>query len=100
MFRNPNLLALAHNQECQIRLPGICSNNPATVVSAHSNQLVHGKGGGLKAHDCYIAWACYQCHTELDQGNKFLYHQKVEFWQKGFERTLLQMWLLGLIKVA
>lgn len=100
MYRNQRLLDAARGQECQIRLPHICTNNPETVVAAHSNQLKHGKGGGLKAHDCFIAWACYDCHMELDQGNKFLYHEKCDYWQAGYERTMLQMFLLGILKVA
>lgn len=99
MFRSQRLLNAARGQECQINLPHVCTNNPETVVAAHSNQLRHGKGGGLKAHDCYIAWACYDCHTELDQGNKFRYDEKCEYWQRGFEKTLLQMYLQGIIKV-
>lgn len=82
-----------------VRIPNVCTNNFETVVAAHSNQLKHGKGGGLKAHDCYIAWACYACHAELDQG-KMRYEQKCDYWQAGFERTILQMFLLGIVKVA
>lgn len=100
MFRSNALLNAARGQECQINIPGVCTNNPETVVAAHSNQLKHGKGGGLKAHDCYIAWACYDCHMELDQGHKLRYEDKLEYWQRGFEKTVLQMWLLGLIKVV
>ena len=65
-----------------------------------AEQGQHGKGGGLKAHDCYIAWACYDCHMELDQGKKLRYDQKCDYWQAGFERTILQMFLLGILKVA
>jgi hypothetical protein len=68
MYRSKRLLDAARGQECMVQIPGICTNNPETVVAAHSNQLRHGKGGGLKAHDCFIAWACYSCHAELDQG--------------------------------
>lgn len=100
MYRSRRLLDCAKGQECTINFPGVCNNNPETVVAAHSNQLRHGKGGGLKAHDCYIAWACYACHMELDQGNKFRYDEKNEYWQKGFEKTILQMFLQQLIKVG
>lgn len=99
MYRNRKLLDAAQGQECQIRILNVCTNNPHTVVAAHSNQLKHGKGGGLKAHDCFIAWACYDCHMELDQGHKLRYEQKIEYWQKGFENTILQMFLLGILEV-
>jgi len=98
MYRSKRLLDAARGQECMVRIPNVCNNNPETVVAAHSNQLKHGKGGGLKAHDCYVAWACYACHAELDQG-KMRYEQKCEYWQAGFERTILQMFLQGIVKV-
>ncbi len=72
-----------------MRIPDVCNGNPETVVAAHSNQYVHGKGGALKAHDCFVAWACSDCHRELDQGNQLNYEQKAHYWQRGFERTLL-----------
>jgi hypothetical protein len=100
MYRSKKLLDAARGQECSIRLPNICNNNPETVVAAHSNQLRHGKGGGLKAHDCFVAWACYACHAELDQGNRFRYDEKIEYWQRGFEETLLQMFLQNIVKVS
>ena len=99
MYRNKRLLDAARGQECMVQIPGVCNNNPETVVAAHSNQLKHGKGGGLKAHDCYVAWACYACHAELDQG-KMRYEKKCEYWQAGFERTMLQMFLQGIVKVG
>jgi ferredoxin len=69
-------------------------------VAAHSNQLRHGKGMGIKAHDCYIAWACSNCHAEIDQGNKLSRQEKIEYWQIGFEKTILQMFLRGMIVVG
>lgn len=99
MFRSKKLLDAARGQQCMIQLPGICRNNPETVVAAHSNLYRHGKGRGIKAHDCFVAWACYDCHSELDQGHKFNYEQKQEYWQQGFEKTLLQMFLQGILVV-
>lgn len=99
MFRSKKLLNAARGQQCMIQLPGVCRNNPDTVVAAHSNQLKHGKGAGLKAHDCFIAWACSDCHAELDQGKKFSYEEKAEYWQAGFEKTYLQMFLQGILVV-
>ena len=100
MFRSPKLLAAARGQDCTLRIPHVCNGNPDTVVAAHSNQLRHGKGGSLKAHDCFVAWACYSCHAEIDQGNKLRYEDKCEIWQRGNEETLLQMFLQGIVKVV
>ena len=75
-----------------IQIPNICNGNPETTVAAHSNELRHGKGMGIKAHDCFIAWACNSCHAEIDQG-KMDKETKQYYWQRGFERTLLAMML-------
>ncbi len=100
MFRSKRLLESARGQHCTLRIPGVCNGNPETTVAAHSNQLVHGKGMGLKAHDCFAAWACSSCHTEIDQGSKLSRQEKDEYWQEGFERTILQMFLQQIVKVV
>lgn len=66
--RNAHLLAMAKGKPCMMQLPGICNNNPETTVAAHSNSQEHGKAGARKADDCYSVWACYACHSWLDQG--------------------------------
>ena len=66
--RNPHLLAMAKGKSCLLRVPGVCNNNPETTVAAHSNSHEHGKAGARKADDCYSVWACYACHSWLDQG--------------------------------
>lgn len=81
---HPDLLC--HGQQCYLRFPGICRNNPDTVVPAHSNQLKHGKGKGLKANDLMTVPACFWCHYELDQGNRFTKQQKIARWDLGYDR--------------
>jgi ferredoxin len=100
MYRNPKLLRAARGQSCMIRIPDICNGDNATTVAAHSNQLKHGKGTGIKAHDCFIAWACSDCHKEIDQGKRLDKTEKQHYWQTGFERTLLAMLEVGIIVVA
>lgn len=98
-WRSSAYLREAQGQECQVRIEGVCNGNPETVVAAHSNQYIHGKGGALKAHDCFVAWACSDCHRELDQGHKLTYDQKAHYWQRGFERTLLAAFEQGILRV-
>lgn len=63
--RNPHLLAMARGQRCLLQVPGICTDNRATVVACHENQ---GKGMGTKASDARSAQGCSACHTAYDQG--------------------------------
>lgn len=81
---HPDLLC--HGQQCYLRFPGICRNDPDTVVPAHSNQLMHGKGRGLKADDRMTVPACFWCHYELDQGMRFTKEQKRDRWDLGYDR--------------
>jgi hypothetical protein len=56
----------AKNEECTIRLPGVCNFDPATTVLCHSNEGADGKGMGLKASDERAAYGCSACHDVVD----------------------------------
>ena len=60
------LRELARGQPCMVRIPGVCSHNPETVVLAHLN-LIGISGRGLKAPDQLGAWCCSSCHDEVDR---------------------------------
>ena len=62
MSRQTRLTRSADGQECQVRIPGICNKNPATVVLAHLN----GAGMGIKHSDIHGAYACFDCHAVID----------------------------------
>ena len=87
MYRDPDLLGLAHGQRCLLRVDGVCCSDPDTVVAAHSNSQRHGKGRGIKAEDCYTVWACHACHSWLDQGGGSRQERESAFaW--GWERQV------------
>lgn len=93
-FRSPKLLALARDQACVM-----CGCQDGTIVSAHSNLLEHGKGKGLKAHDGMIAWLCYRCHSNLDQGKDMSREERKMYTLEAICRTYVQMWNQELIQV-
>lgn len=99
MYRNRKLLDHARGKDCTANLPYICNHNPETTVSAHSDWHRHGHGGAIKAHDCFIAWMCSDCHREIDQGNLMNKEEKQDAWQRAHEKTLLEMFLQGILKV-
>jgi uncharacterized CHY-type Zn-finger protein len=47
--------------------------------------MSHGKGVGIKAHDCYIAFLCSRCHSDYDS------HKMP---QMGFDTSMERTWLL------
>lgn len=56
----------ARGEDCTLLIPGVCTNDTATVVLCHSNRLGDGKGMGLKAPDEKAAYGCHCCHEVLD----------------------------------
>ena len=52
----------AEGQQCQIRLPGSCTHNPAQTVLAHLN----GAGMGMKHLNIHGAYSCHGCHMAVD----------------------------------
>lgn len=59
-----------------------------TVVAAHSNQLIDGKGRGLKSHDYRVAALCYSCHMQLDQGAELSKQERKEMWEDAHRKTI------------
>lgn len=96
-YRNRDLLDLAYQIPCTINLP-CCEGGMGEP--AHSNQSRHGKGGSIKAHDCFFASGCRACHRELDQGKTMSREEKFDVWQRAYERTMLELWRRGLIGVT
>lgn len=86
--RNPALLAMARGKPCLLRIPLTCKDDRATVVAAHSNQSIHGKGMARKADDQYTVWACSACHRFLDQGNGSQRINEAFFMQAHLDQVL------------
>lgn len=82
-----------------VQIPNVCCGDPATTVAAHANWLEYGKGMGIKAHDIYTAWACFNCHVAMDE-LMIDRDQAKEYWRRGFERTMLAIVEQGILKVA
>jgi hypothetical protein len=87
-YRSRPLLDLAYEFPCLIGLPG-CEGTVGEP--AHSNQSIHGKGGALKAHDCFHVPACRSCHRELDQGRTMDREMKFATWNRAYGLYLPQL---------
>ena len=87
MYRNDKLLKLARHSPCQI-----CEIQDDTIVAAHSNQLRDGKGRGLKSSDAAIAFLCYKCHNEIDQGSNLSKQQRFYLWDEAHIKSI--RWLI------
>ena len=101
MYRSPALLKLARGAPCLVAIEGICTGNRESVVAAHGNWQNLGKGVGLKAHDCFIAFACQACHDAIDGRTHHIPKaDRRYYWQRGFERTVLYLFENAKVKVA
>lgn len=85
-----NITKSAQGENCTMNLMGVCSFNPDTVVWAHSNKGVHGKGLGLKAKDENGAYACYQCHMTYDRQFKRPKNLSLEDVEEAFTIAMLK----------
>lgn len=73
---------LCKGQACYLRIPGICTGQAHDPC--HSNQAIHGKGKGIKAHDVYTVPGCRSCHDELDQGMRYTRAEKFGIWDQAY----------------
>ena len=92
----------ARGQDCQVRIPGVCSGDSSTVVWAHAIGTASGKGIGMKSHDALGAYACQKCHDAYDRRIKphgVLYHTVKECFYEGHMRSLRILIDKGLVKV-
>lgn len=64
--------------------------------AAHSNQLIHGKGRGIKASDEYTAALCVTCHQNLDSGASMTKSERQSMWQAAHIKTVEKLTKLGL----
>lgn len=73
-----------------------CGAQDGTVVAAHSNQGMHGKGKSIKASDVYVASLCSICHHQLDQGFLWSREQRIEIWNNAHRKTVALLNAMGL----
>ena len=99
-YRNKKILAHAKGQQCQINLPGVCNNNPETVVACHISEHEFGKGTGVKSDDCCIAYCCNSCHDHIDGRVKSIFDRDFIESQlhKAHTRTMRILFRDGVVK--
>jgi hypothetical protein len=96
MYRDADLLKLAQGQKCLLECHPYClGDEGSTTVAAHSNQLIHGKGRGLKADDCMTVWACHRCHEYLDSGDFLSKKEKAKLFDNSWYRQVGEWWAIA-----
>lgn len=77
---------MCRGQPCYLLVPGVLNHPIDTVVPCHSNQIAHGKGKGIKAHDKFTVPGCMYCHHAIDQSGQFSRVEKFAIWDAAYER--------------
>ncbi len=80
-YRSRKFLNLAYDYPCALHMDCCEGGNGEP---AHSNQSQHGKGGAMKAHDCFHVPGCRSCHRELDQGRTMDREEKFAVWNRAY----------------
>ena len=97
-FKSKKLRDSARDQDCNIRIPGVCNFNPETTVLAHV-----AKGGmGEKGNDYHATFSCSNCHDAIDGRLKTQWSKLdlSDMANDGMRRTQDYWVYVGLMKVA
>jgi len=97
MAKQTKITKSARGEDCQIRIPGVCSFDPDTTVFCH----IGGAGMGIKANDMHGAYGCHKCHQAIDRqvATEWTSWDLKLFHYDGMVRTQLILLDKGLIKI-
>lgn len=94
MFRSKKLTDAAQHFNCQ------CCGKYRPSVPAHANWQQYGKGAGLKAHDCFVAFVCQRCHDIIDgRAGKLSNDERHDMWSVAWRNTILLWFEHGIVTV-
>ncbi len=94
-FRSRKLLDLANGAPCMA-----CGAEDGTIVAAHANWSDFGKGMSHKASDAAVAFLCYRCHSELDQGALMSKTERRAVWMEAAVKTWVWLMETGRVRLA
>lgn len=90
----------ARNEECSVRIPGVCLGGTETTVWSHFPGLDGGRGMGLKSLDLCGAFACMACHDVVDMRSPapagYSRLQVIVDWCMGHLKSLVRLRQKGL----
>jgi len=90
----------ARGESCTLRVPGVCNENPETVVACHSNFHEDGGGMGMKSEDIYVAFGCSDCHDYIDgRIGRPSKDELRDIFHRGMKRTWHRLIELGIITI-
>lgn len=91
----------ARDEDCLVRIPGVCTFDPAKTIWSHARWLSAGKGRSLKAIDLAGAYCCTACDAAFDGQMRLpegMTRDQVDMdWMHGHLRSLVRLRDKGLL---
>jgi hypothetical protein len=91
----------ARGEDCDVRLPEVCTFDPAHTIWSHYRGLAGGKGFAIKSVDAAGAYCCTRCDAVYDgQAPRPEGMTKADVdlaWLQGHIRSLVKLTEKGLI---
>lgn len=89
----------ARGEECQVRIPGVCSHDNEKTIWSHARWGAGGRGRSIKAIDLAGAYCCTDCDAAYDGQRKTQYtRQEIDIdWFMGHMRSLVILQQKGLV---
>ena len=83
----------ARGEDCQVRIIGVCSNDPQMTIWSHARWGAAGRGRGIKAHDLCGAYCCTSCDAAFDGQIRTVYSRdEIDAdWCQGHFRSLVML---------
>lgn len=99
--RSTKIRESARDEECLVRIPGVCSFDPAKTIASHYRGSAGGKGLSHKASDLCVAYCCTACDMVYDGQHKppaGMTKADIDLmWCQGHLRTLRKLEQKGLV---
>lgn len=90
----------AQNEDCTVRIIGVCTFDPAATIWSHARWGAAGRGKAIKALDLAGAYACTSCDGVYDGQIKRppgMTQEQVDLdWFMGHLRSLVRLHEKGL----
>ena len=67
MIRSKKIKDSARDEDCSLRLVGVCNYNHYTTILAHVGR---SRGMGIKCDDSFALYSCSSCHSAIDGADR------------------------------
>ena len=87
----------ARDEDCTLRIPGVCRGDNSTVVLCHAP--FPGRGGMRTGNDTWAAYGCDRCHSLIDGREQVILTDEYAalMWMPAIHETQVKLKAKGLM---